>query len=55
MVDTHIQVSLTCDNCGTVIDYDDADSLAIEPAIEKALKELDWEQVEDIHLCPDCK
>ena len=55
MISSHIQITLVCDNCGLEIDEDDADSMSVDDAERRAVSDLDWEKVEDIHLCPECK
>ena len=55
MIETYINVTLTCDNCGKQEEYEDCDTLSLEGAETVAVKKLGWEEVEDTHLCPDCQ
>lgn len=61
MVESHIYVILTCDNCGRTADYEDYDNHATEVAEDVAIETLEWTLQQnkgaaghDSHLCPDC-
>lgn len=55
MIDSHVQVTLTCDDCGTVVESEDYDQLGVEAAEQKALVDYGWIECEQTHLCPDCQ
>jgi len=55
VIESHIYVILTCDECGRTADYEDHDNLTTDVAEDVAIETLEWTQPsEGKHLCPEC-
>lgn len=54
MIESHIYVIITCDNCGATQDFEQYDETTTDTVIAVATSVDGWE-VKDQVLCPDCK
>jgi hypothetical protein len=61
MIESHIYVILTCDNCGATFEHEEYDREKCTDAEEVAIKKSEWTVTkssissDDVHLCTGCE